>query len=213
MSNLEQQIVTLQRRREQLQAKHGEAPIVGKTDFAARRAALDEVSAIDAQLADLETQLHAAQLQEARAAQIAHLVALASAGRAALADIEATHADLAQVLLPLLERYSDALQQQSAARTAFYDALADLAPEARSLRADQTSALAILAELDAAGADCTGVLVNLTSPIGRPLDRSYESSALFPGALHTALREEAARRLGHALPGDVFALPAEQVAA
>jgi hypothetical protein len=207
-AQLDTQIATLRRRREQLQAKHGAPPIVGKTDFSARRAALDEVSAIDAQLVELDAQREAAQHQADRAAQIARLVELASDGRAALTTIEAIYAELDQVLLALLERYSAAVLNQHHARMAFYATLAELAPEVRNLRADHTAPHAILAELEQAGADLRGVLLNFTSPANRPLDLPYAALGLFPGALATALREEAARRAGeHVLLGDVFALP------
>ena len=177
-------------------------------DYSTRAAARIQLEDVTADVARLEAQVQAHQVAADREATIAELVRLAADGRAALADIETIHADLAQALLPLLERYSDAVRQQSQARTAFYDALAELAPEARSLRADQTPALAILAELDQAGADCTGVLVNFTATISRALDRPYQSPALFPGALRIALQEEAARRLGYPLRGDVVMLPA-----
>ena len=177
-------------------------------DYSTRAAARVQLEDVTADVAGLESEIGPLQLAADREATIAELVRLAADGRAALADIEAVYADLAQALLPLLERYSDAVRQQSQARTAFYDALAELAPEARSLRADHTSALAILAELDQTGADCSGVLVNMTAPISRALDRPYESPALFPGALRIALQEEATRRLGYPVRGDVVMLPA-----
>ena len=177
-------------------------------DYSTRAAARIQLEDVTADVARLESEIGPLHLAADREATLAELVRLAADGRAALADIETIHADLAQALLPLLERYSDAVQQQSAARTAFYDALTELVPGSRSLRADEAPALAVVAELEQAGAECTGVLVNLTSPIAHPLDRPYPSPRLFPGALRIALQEEAARRLGYALRGDVVMLPA-----
>ncbi len=177
-------------------------------DYAVRAAARIQLEDVGADVARLEAELQQHEAAALREAQIARLVDLASEGRAALTTIEAVYAELDQVLLQLLERYSAAVLNQHHARMAFYSTLAEITPEARNARADHTAPLAVLAELEQAGADLRGVLLNFTSPANRPLDLPYAALGLFPGALATALREEAVRRAGeHVLRGDVFALP------
>jgi hypothetical protein len=175
------------------------------SDYAMRAAARVQLEDVTAEVARLEAELAILEAAAEREATIARLGELARAAAHQLTDVEAVQAEIDQILLPLLERYSAAQQRQRSTRAEFFDMLSTLAPEVRRMRADQTAPRAILAELEAAGVNVAGVLTKLDN-YERSLDRPYRPACRFPGALATALREEATRRLGHALPPGVVSI-------
>jgi hypothetical protein len=158
-----------------------------------------QLELVEAEIADLDAQLEQARQQEARAVILARLAELASAGAAALQDIQAAQQSFDAAIAPLLAAYTTARERQATVRSAFYQTLAELTPEARKRIGDQTASQAILAELETTGADLAGVLAALD---GRdlPLDRPITSKHLFSGALHTALREQHVLSGGHLPP-------------
>ncbi len=193
LHELEQQAMTTDTEIRVLEARRTELapllgpPIIGQTDFAARRAAHDEDSAIADALQPLYAQQEAERQAAARRAQIRTLAAHATAGQQALAALETARAAFDAAVLPALEAYSAALVQHTAARRAFYGDLNGIP----------------IADIEAAGADVGAVLLNLIEPRDRAHDRRGAlAPARFPGALTQALREETVHRLGHPLPPD-----------
>jgi hypothetical protein len=156
------------------------------------------LDAAEAELATLDAQIAQQEAEQAHQQAIGRLSDLATEGAAALQAAEDAHQAFDAALLPILEAYSAARARQYEARQAFYDALP---------RGD--GALPILAELEAAGVDLQGVLSNLSEHRSKPHDRPYPAPCAFPGALDSALRTEATRRLGYSLPPDavIISLP------
>lgn len=155
------------------------------------------IAAAEAELTALEQQIEAERAAAVRQATMARLVELASAGAAALADIQQAQEAFDQAIAPLLASYTAARKRQAETRRAFYGALAEIAPEARRKYSDQAVPSAILVELEAAGADLAGVLANFAAHGDLPLDRRITSTHQYPGALATGLRESFVHQGGH----------------
>jgi hypothetical protein len=195
------QLTTTREALDQVRAKRqkverlAEAP----SDYVARAGARIQIEDLDSEIARLAGELPALEAAAAHQALLDQLAALAEEGQAALRALEQVQAEFDTMLLPILERYSDARQRQHTARQAFYHAL-------------PKDAAGILADLEATGADLGGVLVNLTETRDKPFDRPYKGASRFPAVLRLAMHTEAARRLGHALMSEtnVIALPEER---